>query len=466
MEHIVKNSAYPEDLGTILPQGEKLAMSQEEYIRTLEVWNQLLQREIENLRHQPRPPVASLQSDTDTESLEHTARLIQSYSSAEQVIATLQEYTSRRFPVIDGSIFMVDTSTNKLQPSLDGSDETFLYTIKVNLEEEGIIDWVIRRKKTVVIPNFHTNLAEQRTSYIIVPLFLRGAAVGVFIARTPASSSDFKREDIAALTILAESAAIALDNIRSASEISQMNRRLNSLNKQMVQSAKLASIGELAGSVAHEINNPLQILLGHIQLLESGVGDAPRRLNIIREQVYRISEITRRLLDFARTTPGDMTPEPVNLLTLAEEVLLFVGSQLRRDGIEVEKISDSPPPLAYGNRSQIEQVLLNLIINARDAMPEGGKLVIAVFSDNDRRACVSVADTGVGIEPNDLDHIFEPFFSTKPRGKGTGLGLSIAREIIRQHNGALDVASEPGKGTTFKISLPAASAEREIRMIG
>lgn len=461
MESVKKHSAYPENLQTILPQGEQLAMSQEEYIRTLEVWNQLLQREIENLRHQPRPSVTTLQSEPDSEFLEHTARLIQSYSSAEQVIATLQEYTARRFPVIDGNIFMVDTTTNKLRSAVDDSIEA-LQSVKVNLEEEGIIDWVIRRKKTVVIPNFHEKSAEQKTSYIIVPLFLRGTPVGVFVARTSASAADFKREDIAALTILAESAAIALDNIRSASEITRMNRRLHSLNRQMMQSAKLASIGELAGSVAHEINNPLQILLGHIQLLETGVGDMPRRLAIIREQVYRISEITRRLLDFSRTTPNDLLPEPVNLLTLVDEVLLFVSSQLRRDGIEVDKIADNPPPFARGNKSQLEQVLLNLIINARDAMPDGGRLVVAVFRDNAHSACITVADTGTGIKPENIEHIFEPFFSTKPRGKGTGLGLSIAREIIKQLHGELHVVSELGKGTTFKIALPAC-CEVEMR---
>lgn len=439
-------------------------MSQDEYIRTLEAWNQLLQREIENLRHQPRPHVG-VSGDPDAESLEHTSRLIQSFSSAEQVIATLQEYTARRFPVIDGSIFMVDPATNKLAPAVENS-LVDARTIKVHLEEEGIIDWVIRRKKTVVIPNFHapTPDGDYQTSYIIVPLFLRGTAVGVFIAQTPASASDFKREDIASLTILAESAAIALDNIKSASEISRMNKRLNSLNKQMMQSAKLASIGELAGSVAHEINNPLQILLGHIQLLETGVGDMPRRLSIVREQVYRISDITRRLLDFARSTPYDMAPEAVDLLSVVDEVLLFVGSQLRRDGIEVEKIADNPPPHTRGNRSQIEQVLLNLIINARDAMPDGGRLIVAVFSD-DRCACITVADTGTGIQPEHLEHIFEPFFSTKPRGKGTGLGLSIAREIIRQLNGTLSVVSEPDKGTTFKIELPLAT-KGELTVIG
>ncbi len=462
MEQIKKHSAYPEDLGTILPQGEQLAMSQDEYIRTLEAWNQLLQREIENLRHQPRPHVG-VSSDPDTESLEHTSRLIQSFSSAEQVIVALQEYTARRFPVIDGSVFMVDPATNKLAPAVEHSLMD-LRIIKIHLEEEGIIDWVIRRKKTVVIPNFHSPDGEYRTSYIIVPLFLRGTAVGVFIAQTPASASEFKREDIASLTILAESAAIALDNIRSATEISRMNKRLNSLNKQMMQSAKLASIGELAGSVAHEINNPLQILLGHIQLLETGVGDVPRRLSIVREQVYRISDITRRLLDFARSTPYDLTPEPVDLLAVVDEVLLFVGSQLRRDGIEVEKIADDPPPYARGNRSQIEQVLLNLTINARDAMPDGGRLIVAVFSD-DSHACITVADTGMGIQADHIEHIFEPFFSTKPRGKGTGLGLSIAREIIRQLNGTLNVVSEPDKGTTFKIELPLAT-KGELLVIG
>lgn len=455
-QDLSQTSAGTENLGSIFPHVEQLALNKEEYIRTLEMGIQLLQREIENLRQQRRPEhltyIETATQQPDSKSISQIAKLIQSYSSSNQIIEALREFTVLRFSVIDCAMFLLDSASSHLISATETTSTQMQFTAR-KLEEEGITDWALKQKKTIAIPNI-ADISPARTTLVLAPLFLRGTAVGVFIVHSSLEEPNFEQYELNALTMLAESAAIAIDNIRSSSEISRMNLRLNTLNKQMLQSAKLASIGELAGSISHEINNPLQILVGHIQLLESGVGDSTRRLQIIKEQVYRIGDITRRLLDFARAVPADMRPEQVNLVSLIEDVLLFTGSQLRRDGIEIERDFEKPEPIVSGMKAQLEQVILNLVINARDAMPDGGKLTIAVFRENNKFATVSIADNGCGIASEHIEHIFDPFFSSKPAGKGTGLGLSISREIISQHNGTISVASELRKGTTFKISMP------------
>ncbi len=457
-ERLPNSAAEPESaeaLGRLFPHMERLAVSQDEYIRALERSIQLLQREVEHLR-QTRPApgaeAAAAVSSPDTKALRSTAQLIRSYSTPEQVIGSLQAYIDQRFPVLDSGMYLFAPGLTALTSASENSSER-LTRICRSIDEECIIDWAIRQRRTLVIPNV-ADPDDSATSIVIIPLFLRGAAVGVFLALTTLTAQEIANGDLEGLTVLAESAAIAIDNIRSSKEISRMNNRLNSLNQQMVRSAKLASIGELAGSIAHEINNPLQILLGHIQLLESGVGDPGRRIKIVARQVDRIGEITQRLLDFARNVPVDSQPAPLDLNEAVERVLQFVGAQLQRDGIDVEFEPEAGPKICNGIRSQLEQVILNIILNARDAMPDGGKLTMALFEEGNNRLCLTIADTGLGIRRENLAQIFDSFFTTKPAGRGTGLGLSISRQIVEQHDGEISLVSEYGKGTTFRIVLP------------
>ena len=181
-------------------------------------------------------------------------------------------------------------------------------------------------------------------------------------------------------------------------------------------------------------------------------------MEVIKNQVYRISEITRRLLDFARSSPTEFSAVPTDVCALIDGVLLFVGSQLTRDGVQVAKEYEENEIMILGSKTHLEQVFLNLLLNARDAMTEGGTITIGVFKLDKRKALITVADTGAGITEENIANIFEPFYTTKQRGKGTGLGLSISKSIIQQHKGSIDVVSAPGEGTTFKISLPLADS--------
>jgi signal transduction histidine kinase len=218
---------------------------------------------------------------------------------------------------------------------------------------------------------------------------------------------------------------------------------------------ELASIGTLAAGLAHEIGTPMGVIQGHAKLLESAVSgsDGEWRLRTIQEQVARISRIIQTLLNLAR--PGPARSLPVTLEPLLENTLSFLSEKLTRRGVEVAR-AYAPAPSILGDAERLQQLFLNLLLNACDAMPDGGRLAVRLHPEGAGDVAVHIADTGAGIDPGELPRIFEPFFTTKPAGEGNGLGLMIAQRIVKEHGGQIDVESEVGRGTVFRIVFPAA----------
>lgn len=243
--------------------------------------------------------------------------------------------------------------------------------------------------------------------------------------------------------------ALARDLEEAGVELRHTERRARAAEE-------LASVATLVAGLAHEIGTPMGVIQGHARLLERDVAgeQALWRLRTIQEQITRISRIIQALLNMAR--PARMQTRPVDLASVVETTLGFVSEKLRRRGIEA--VTDlGPAPSVLGDAERLQQLLLNLFLNAADAMPEGGELRVAVAPEDDRVRVV-VEDTGMGIDPDHLPRLFEPFFSTKPAGRGSGLGLAVVKGIVADHGGEIDVESEPGRGTTFTIRLPVAGS--------
>ncbi len=227
------------------------------------------------------------------------------------------------------------------------------------------------------------------------------------------------------------------------------------LEGQVLQAEKLSSIGMLAAGVAHEVNTPLAVIGSQAQMLRKMVGPGdPKRgfLDKIVGQTFRASEIVNHLLKFSRTRGTEV--EEVDLNRVVKETLVLVEHVLRAGRVTLEcRLTPASSPLR-GNGGRLQQVLMNLILNARDAMPDGGKLSIRTLQENSS-IVVEVEDTGVGIPPENLSSIYDPFFTTKSGGRGTGLGLAVSYGIVREHSGSIQVRSEPGRGTTFRLEFPA-----------
>jgi hypothetical protein len=234
------------------------------------------------------------------------------------------------------------------------------------------------------------------------------------------------------------------------------------LERRLVQADKLSSIGLLAAGVAHEVNTPLAVISTYAQMLAKQVAEDDQKSRILEKiarQTFRASEIVNSLLNFSRTSTSELVE--VQLNRVIQETLSLLEHQLKKAGIEVRTKLDTSLEPVKGNPGKLQQVFLNLILNARDAMEPRGVLEVitrtAVSSNGDKGVVVEVIDTGHGIAPEHLSRIYDPFFTTKSAKKGTGLGLSVTYGIIQEHGAAIEAVSRPGEGTCFHLEFPAIS---------
>jgi PAS domain S-box-containing protein len=219
---------------------------------------------------------------------------------------------------------------------------------------------------------------------------------------------------------------------------------------------QLASLSVITAGIAHDIGTPMNVILGYADMLRDSAENPGnrRRAEVISEQVRRVTDLLQTLLNIAR--PQKSIRNAVGLDEVLEHALEFLREKFQKSNIEVVK-DMHPASNILGDRDRLEQMFLNLMLNAADAMKEGGKLQISMDTAEEGAVQVSIEDTGRGIEPEALGRIFEPFYSSKDRGKGTGLGLVVSRSIVLDHDGSIDVESEVGKGTRFQLRFPAYS---------
>ncbi len=252
----------------------------------------------------------------------------------------------------------------------------------------------------------------------------------------------------------AEAARLYAETVERNEELAEINARLQSAQAQLVQSEKLASVGQLTAGIVHDVKNPLAVIKGLAEELHEEVGIDPStraQLTTIRDSASRASTIVTDLLKFARQSTPEMQRR--DMRETIQSSLRLTEYLTRKGKVEVSvELPDQPIMLAY-DAQQIEQVLINLITNAVQAMQHGGSLRVSLTKSGSKVA-ITIQDTGTGIPKQNLKRIFDPFFTTKPEGEGTGLGLSVSYGIVSRHGGTIEVESELGWGTTFTVFLP------------
>ncbi len=276
----------------------------------------------------------------------------------------------------------------------------------------------------------------------------RGTVEVIYTREMPElDEGPFLREERHLLNAIAASVGRTLERRRASEE-----KRV--LEDQLRHADRLATIGQLAAGVAHELNEPLGAILGFGQLARQSAGlpeQAAQDIDKILGAALHAREVVRKLMLFARQTPPRMSP--VSLNDLAEEGLYFIESRCARSGVQLVRELDPLLPRVTADRGQMQQVLVNLAVNAVQAMPDGGKLVIRTAHDADS-VTLEVVDTGMGMDETVRSQIFVPFFTTKEVGQGTGLGLAVVHGIVAAHGGSIGVVSRPGEGARFTIRLP------------
>jgi signal transduction histidine kinase len=251
-------------------------------------------------------------------------------------------------------------------------------------------------------------------------------------------------------------ARAALD--KAYNELSEYDKRLRENQEQLIQAEKLTSLGQMAASIAHEVNNPLSGILVYTQLLAKRINSdkfskegALDYLTKMEAELTRSTRLIRNLLDFARESPPSL--REVNANEVLERALDLAAFSAEPKGINIERDLSPSLPLVTADFDQLQQVCINLIMNAIQAMPKGGSLTLRTATDNSQLK-IEVQDTGHGISKENMRKLFTPFFTTKEKGKGVGLGLAVAYGIIQRHHGRIEVQSKEGEGTTFTIYLP------------
>ena len=300
------------------------------------------------------------------------------------------------------------------------------------------------------------DILESLSCRLCVPLISRNDLVGLLILGPKRLNPRFVDNDIEFISVLADQLTVAIENAMLYESQKEMYAELKRTQQKLIRTEKLAALGQLSASLAHEINNPLGIIKNYLLIASDNLGEADpnlENLNAVKGEVDRIARIVKSLLDFSRPEKSTMKVLDV-ALTLKQTVSLIDKEFLSRNiRIKTELVSNLPTVL--GSEDQLKQVFLNLLVNAKDSMPGGGEICITVRSTR-QAVQLEFSDTGCGIPEENVPQIFEPFFTTKEGGKGTGLGLWICSGIMERHGGDIQLKRKE-KGASFVLSLPRAS---------
>jgi len=391
-------------------------------------------------------------------------RVVSSSLELDEVLEATMAGIREIMPVEAGCLVLVDEHTGSLI-----CRET-LTSHRIELDgglpgsDRGVIGDVVETGATKVVndverdPDYPGELGVEMRgvtpeSILCVPLAIRERTIGA-IALINDLHGVFDQQDVELLTAMAGSVAVAVENANLYSEVADFATELERSQAKLVQAEKMAAIGRLAASLAHEINNPLQGIHNSLHLsLHEGLAQDRRDeyVGMARNEVERLIEIVQRMLDFYRPSRGSQ--DVANLNQVVKNVLALAGKRIQHGKVEVHTDLTEGLPQVSLVADQISQVLLNLVINGIEAMPSGGDLWVRTGVGGDgQEILLTVRDNGIGMSAEDREHLFEPFYTTK--SDGTGLGLAISYGIVERHGGAIEVSSRPGEGATFVVRLP------------
>ncbi|MFC1674880.1 ATP-binding protein [Candidatus Omnitrophota bacterium] len=345
--------------------------------------------------------------------------------------------------------------------------------------------WMAKNNKIIYrefveIDPAYTSIKENAKNYfrlteatVVVPLALNEKLLGIINLGKKANLRRYNAADLHFLTTLKNQSTIAISNSllyeNIEEQVRQRTRELTEVQKQLVQAEKLATVGTLAGGVAHEINNPLTAILTNVQMLlaAKSIDDKldKESLELIEEATKRCRTIVQKLMTYAKRPLETAEVSKVDLLDVINKVVTFLGYQLEQENIKIITEVKEGAYLVLGNHNELEQVITNLILNGKDAIKRIKKEGVVTIAVSKNKDCVKVEvkDEGAGIPKEVVSKIFDPFFTTKDVGKGLGLGLSICQSILEKHNGLINVQSETNRGTTFTVQLPRVKEKDEVK---
>ncbi len=392
----------------------------------------------------------------------------------DEILKLVLEGVTKNIGFDRARLYLVNEKRHVLECKMAvGIDEERIKGITLPLDpEDSVVARSIFEKQPFIIPDASQDprvnpiLKEKFNlhSLVVIPLLTKGKPLGAIAADHVEPGKNITSEILESAMTFAQQAGLAIHNALMYQELKAFSQQmeekiqkttadLKKTEAQLIRSEKLAALGQLAAGIAHEIRNPLTSINILIHSLRQNISSGESRsedFKVIEEEIHRINEIVDQFLRFAKPAPPHL--ERTEVTSIFEEILQLLRPQMEKLRISVEKDFRSVPLITIDNE-QMKQVILNLLMNSIQAMPEGGQFRLeGEVSKDGQWVELSIRDSGVGIPPEDMDKLFDPFFSTKEGG--IGLGLSIAHRIIDQHHGKIEVTSNPNEGTIFTVYLP------------
>ena len=409
--------------------------------------------------------------------LNEVGKVLNSTLELQTILNLVMERVKEMMKVEAGSLLLWDESSKELVFEVAlGPSSAQLKGVHLP-PDQGIAGWVFQQAESVLIadvasdPRFYRKVDESTgfvtKSMICVPLKVKDKTMGVIQVINKLNGFPFNENDVNLLAAIAMHASISIENGRLFKDLQIAYEDIKAKQGQLVRSEneKLKALGEMAAGVAHDFNNILQAILARVQLLQDQTQDKgiTRWLKVIEQAAMDGAETVRRIQEFARVRT-DKAFTSVNLVEITKDAVMVTQARWKDEAqhrgiyIDLEKELSSTPPV-LGNPSELREVLTNMILNAIDALPEGGRIRLSNWTEGGH-VVISVEDNGMGMSEEVKKRVFDPFFTTKGV-KGTGLGLSVCFGIISRHGGHIDIWSEEGKGTIFTIWLPMGAEARE-----
>jgi signal transduction histidine kinase/DNA-binding response OmpR family regulator len=402
------------------------------------------------------------QRSEDLAVLNEITRAVAASLELDRVLTTSLHSIRQILHVQAGALILIDSESGEMQVRKTSDAIEAWIRSDIAQTARSLINRVLSTRELLILnePPEMKSAGDDLTvrSVLAVPMIVKNRVLGAIVVVNRLEGS-FTSDDVELLQFLAAAVAVATENARLYGELADFARELERSQAQLIQAEKMAATGRMAASIAHEINNPLQAIHNCLFLaINRPLTDEKKRyyLTMAQEEVERLITLVQRTLEFYRPSKGKA--EAIDVNRVVENVLALSSKRLEHGHIQVHTELKPELPSIPAVPDQLTQVLLNLIINAIEAMPDGGELTLMTGAD-DGRLTIAVRDTGPGISPDEAAKIFEPFYTTK--ATGTGLGLAVSYGIIQRHGGRIDVTGAPGTGTTFTISLPIEQPEGE-----
>ena len=383
-------------------------------------------------------------------------------SNIEQIWSVLLEDIRSLISIEACALFLVDEDSYEfVLNNVSPGEKESICRDEIRLQIEcDMFSWVINRRQPSILPSL---VFRDEKTIIMLPLSTMKRTLGVVLLLTSIEEESITRENIKLLTLLAKQCSLVMENTLLYENLRKEHDSLQEAQDQIIEAEKLASIGRLTAGASHEILNPLNIISSYIQFMLMDKNLDPgimKYLNIMRGQSERISRIVKGLLQFSQY-PNETMVE-VNINDIILNALSVIEHEARANRIEIIMDFSNDLPVVMGNAENLSRAFFNLLSNSKDSLSEGGTIRISTRiapgshdkSKGSNFIEITVEDNGCGISEDNINKIFEPFFSTKDTGDRTGLGLSISYGIIKEHGGNIDVKSGVNKGTVFIVTLP------------